>query len=381
MRVLLVCDLKAATTGGYIHVREEKRLLEEKGHEVLDFTCGYRFGGMASYLSRFFNPGDYLRMKRVISRFAPDVIHVHGIHACLSPLPLLAVRKEIPIVMTLHDYHYVCPKVWMIYEDGRVCDIGFSGKCLFAKCPPRHMILYDWMRWFKVWLHRKLLKKRVRIFTAPSADLAAWVSRSLEVEVEILPNFIYLSSVSDSGLPESNQILCPARLRPEKGVEYAVRAMPMILDRVPDARLIVVGEGPEKERLSSIARELEVSEAVHFTGWVDHQSMEGLYKGAKVVVAPSIWVEAFGVVAVEAFYLGRPVVASDMGGFKGIVRDGENGYLVEPRNAARIADRVIRILEDPGLLARMSSSAQEHARRYGRELYLDGLEAVLFPKV
>ena len=110
------------------------RLLEARGHEVRELT-GPTGPTAWSLVSRWFNPYSYHVTARTIKAFQPDVAHLHGCSRHLSPTVALAVhRAGIPLVMTVHDAHIVCPKTWMIYADGEPCPHGFGYRCLISNC-------------------------------------------------------------------------------------------------------------------------------------------------------------------------------------------------------------------------------------------------------
>lgn len=141
-------------------------------------------------------------------------------------------------------------------------------------------------------------------------------------------------------------ILGIGRLVPVKGFDLVVRAMPEVLRKQPAARLVLVGDGPERTRLQQLARESQVLHRITFAG-----ATEGLapyLAAADILVAPSRN-EGMGRAIVEAMSLGLPVVASRVGGIPSVVSDGESGRLVSPEDPAGIADALIGLLGDPGL--------------------------------
>jgi glycosyltransferase involved in cell wall biosynthesis len=99
-------------------------------------------------------------------------------------------------------------------------------------------------------------------------------------------------------------------------------------------------------------------------GWVPYREMPTLYGVARLVVAPTLWPEPFGLVALEAMACGTPVVASSIGGFKSLVIDGETGFLVPPGNTSVLADRIELLLHDEDLWRMMSEAARQHAMEF-----------------
>ncbi len=141
-------------------------------------------------------------------------------------------------------------------------------------------------------------------------------------------------------------IVVPRRLFPKNGVEYFVRAFPAVRARIPDAEAILIGDGPERERLEGLAKALGVAEGLHFLGRRPHDEMPGLLSSAALAVIPSL-MEATSVAGLEAMACGLPVVASRVGGLPEII-DDEVGLLVPPADPEALAEGIVRLLHDPG---------------------------------
>jgi glycosyltransferase involved in cell wall biosynthesis len=157
----------------------------------------------------------------------------------------------------------------------------------------------------------------------------------------------------EPALPPAHRprIVVPRRLFPKNGVEYMVRALPLILER-QDVETVFIGDGPERERLDTLARELEVAEHVTFLGKRRHEEMPGLLGSGTLAVIPSL-MEATSVAALEAMACELPVAASRVGGLPEIV-DEEVGGLFEPGDPVSLAHCVLALLErqDLGELGR-----------------------------
>jgi len=153
--------------------------------------------------------------------------------------------------------------------------------------------------------------------------------------------------------PEEKIIFFIGRLVREKGVQTLLEALPMIRDRIPGVRLIVAGSGPYEEELHRLAVQLGVDRQVTFTGYINEATRNQLYAHAAVAAFPSLY-EPFGLVALEAMATGTPVVVGDCGGFAETVADGVNGLRAQPGNAGDLAAKIITLLENRDLAARLS---------------------------
>jgi glycosyltransferase involved in cell wall biosynthesis len=148
-------------------------------------------------------------------------------------------------------------------------------------------------------------------------------------------------------------------LRPGKGVETLVDAVPAVLAHHPDVQIAVWGDGPEREALIRRARRLGVDRAVHFLG--PTAAPLSAMRGAAVFVMPS-WKESFPYVILEAMSSGVPIVSTDVGGVREAITDGEHGLLVPHQNAAALARAIVLMLGDSELCARLSAFAHRRVK-------------------
>jgi glycosyltransferase involved in cell wall biosynthesis len=148
--------------------------------------------------------------------------------------------------------------------------------------------------------------------------------------------------------PGVRRIIVPRRLFPKNGVEYLVRALPLMRAHM-NVEALLVGDGPERARLETLARELGVANATHFLGSRPNPEMPALFASAELAVFPSL-MEATSVAALEAMSCELPVAASRVGGLPEIADDSVGG-LFEPADPQSLADRVVALLEHGGLSA------------------------------
>ncbi len=146
------------------------------------------------------------------------------------------------------------------------------------------------------------------------------------------------------------------RLVPEKGVQVLIDAIPMVLERYPDAKFIVSGVGSYREVLMAKARQLGVSHKVFFTGFADDYTRNMLLASSDTAVFPSLY-EPFGIVALEAMAAKVPVIVSNTGGLSEVIEDGTDGLKVTPNNSQELANAIVRILSDGGQAERLKQAA------------------------
>ncbi len=158
-----------------------------------------------------------------------------------------------------------------------------------------------------------------------------------------------------------------------KGIDILLKAMAMI----PEAHLLIVGEGDLRGSYEELARKLGIASRVHFLGRADDATVIDAYRTADAFAFPSTSAaEAFGLVALEAQACGTPVVATDLPGVRTVVKDGVTGFLVKTDDAEALASRLKQIASDKDLRERLSSEAVKHAAHYSHETHIDGLVRV-----
>ena len=157
-------------------------------------------------------------------------------------------------------------------------------------------------------------------------------------------------------------VLCVSRLVPRKGQDTLIRAWPAVRSAIPDARLLLVGDGPYRGELHRLADGLGVTGSVTFTGSVP--DLAGYYAASDVFAMPcrtrraGLDVEGLGIVYLEASAAGLPVIGGDSGGAPDAILDGETGYVVPGRDVATLAGRIVGLLADPARARAMGRRGQ-----------------------
>lgn len=321
-------------------------------------------GPLGGVASRWYGRHFRERVRELIATEDPDLVHVHNLWMRLSPLPLRsAVEARVPVVMTVHDYTWVCPRKWMITGDDRPCETGFSRSCAISDCRGSHegrrWLAYNALRWLKIGWHRRMLVRLVDRFVSPSRHLGRWMERSLGLQgVTHIPNFAEPPLVGPAGPVERHStLLFAGRLGREKGVDVLLRAMPKVLFHHPEARLVVAGDGPERPALERLASELGLGREVSFEGALGPDVLGLRYAEAGLVVLPTLWMENCPVSVLEAFAHGRAVVATRIGGVPELVEDGTTGALFDRGDTSDLAERLSGLLADPQRIVEMGSNA------------------------
>lgn len=215
----------------------------------------------------------------------------------------------------------------------------------------------------------------LRWFTRRYDDVAAissYTRRTLTALTGVVPRTIPYGIAlppADATWPtQPGTILVVGRLIARKGHPYLLRALALLQDH-PQARLLIVGEGPERPALEAEVAALGLAPRVQFTGRICDEALETYYQSCDVFVLPAIVdnsgdTEMLGMVLLEAMRYRKPVVASRVGGIPDIVQDGENGLLVEQKDPQALADAIRRLLDDRSLAARLGQAGYDYARNH-----------------
>lgn len=207
--------------------------------------------------------------------------------------------------------------------------------------------------------------RRASAVIVPSGFLEAVFSR-FGFACSVVPNIINLERFNprpEADGPSAPHVLIARNLEPIYDNATALRAFALVRAQHPKARLTVAGSGPLREQLGELARELGIGEVVTFTGRVENIAMAALYRGADVMVNPSL-VDNMPNSVLESLASGVPVVSTKVGGVPYIVEDGVTALLVPPQDPEAMAAAILRIANDPGLAHGLRERGLRHVQQF-----------------
>jgi glycosyltransferase involved in cell wall biosynthesis len=255
------------------------------------------------------------RLVGQIRHFNPDVIHIQGGHLWFNwALPMLRDR---PLVLTVHD-------VSMHPGDAQALNTP------------------QWV------LDRASYRARERIVHAPQVkELLLQRLHIPSNTVHVIPHVLIGDEAMDGHMQEDEHlILFFGRLWEYKGLEYLIRAEPLITSRVPNARIAIAGQGEDFDHYRRMM--VHPERFIIYNEYVSDEKRAELFRRASVVVLPYIEASQSGVIPI-AYRCGKPVVATTVGGLPDMVEHGRTGYLVPPRDAKALADAIVLLLQDKEL--------------------------------
>jgi phosphatidylinositol alpha-mannosyltransferase len=356
MRIALACPYAWDATGGVqVHVRQLAGRLLERGHRVLVLAPASTppverhvvsvgrpvrvpYNGSVAPICP--TPASAGRVRRALEEFRPEVIHAH--EPLVPGTAMFASRfPRAPVVATFHAYA--------------------DRALLFSATAPA-------LR--GVW-------RRLTVRIAVSEAAASFVAERFPRDgLRIIPNGAEVEAFAGAApapLPEGRRILFVNRLDKRKGFPVMARAFGILSRGHPDALLVVAGDGKERRVVRGLP--VAVRDRVIMLGSVPHDLLPPYHAACEVFCAPATGRESFGIVLVEAMAAGLPVVASDIPGYREVVRHDVEGILVPPSDPRRLAAAVSRILDEPELGRGMGRAGRVRAGRYSWDQVAREVEA------
>lgn len=162
--------------------------------------------------------------------------------------------------------------------------------------------------------------------------------------------------------PEEFRIICGTRVTPRKGIRILIQAFDILAKRYPQLRLIVVGEGDEKESLQNLTRSLGLEKVVNFLGQIDPRKRLESYAKGNIYVSPS-YNEGMANFMLECMALGMPILATDVGGTRELLRDGDNGFIIKTGDYLDLAEKIEKFLLDKTLESKMGQASLQYAKK------------------
>lgn len=320
----------------------------------------------------FPDPVTVLRLRRLINRFQPDLVHSYGWYTYTSALALW--RKDIPLVISVRDYAYSCAKRTLIHESQSLCDGPALGKCM--ACAGKHFgqpkgavavlgvalgrrLLHGQLqgihsisRYVQQMMHRDFLGNVGPVSSGPGGlEEAIIPSFMMEDEVEYDPEEVapYVAQ-----LPDEPFILFVGALRKVKGVEHLLEAYQRLSDPPP---LVLIGT-VEYDTPKTFPPGVAVLEDF------PHQAVMAAWDRALFGVIPSLWPEPLGSVIYEGMIQGKAVIGTSPGGHTDMISHEQTGLLVPGGDVDALQTAMERLLQDEGLRERLARAAQVRARSF-----------------
>jgi glycosyltransferase involved in cell wall biosynthesis len=383
MKILVAHNSYQHRGGEDVVVDSEIALLREYGHDV-EFYQRHNdelqtISLPAAAVSTIWAQRSASDLERLCEKFRPNVIHVHNTLPLISPsLYWVATRRNIPIVQTLHNFRLICPQA-MLLRNGKVCEdcLGkVPWRAVVRKCY-RQSTVQSAVLSGMLMTHHALgtyRDKITRYIALNNFCREKFVASGLAPELfRIKPNFVKSRVKPDNKVTRKGGIFI-GRLSPEKGLHVLIDAA----KKIRFNELKIVGKGPLEDDVRNAFNDC-------YLGYKTPEQVQELLQACQFLVAPSTCYETFGLVAIEAFACGTPVIASRHGGLGELITDGVTGLLFTPGDAEDLARKIEWAKNHPEEMMRMGVNARaEYEAQYTPErnyqmlidIYEDAIQAV-----
>jgi len=318
---------------------------------------------------------------RMAQQARPDIIHLHRTQHALSPVIVAALRRLAPTVLSLHDVGPLC--YWstkVVRPTAQLCGTPLGRGCFRSGCyalPADASTALHLYGIFLLHLQLRAYRGLEKILVANRYLVDELVKNGCAPErVTHLPLFTEMRAEA-APLPcvTDRHILYVGRLRQEKGIFQLIQALDLLRDEEWTAEL--VGAGPQARDAVHEATRRALEHKIRFVGEVPATALAPYYARCRVVAFPSMILENFGLVAIEAMTFGKPIVAFDCGGAREWLSHGETGFLVRLGDTRGFAMALQQLLRDPRLAMRMGLAGRQRVEQLFRaETHLARLEAI-----
>lgn len=337
------------------------KLLEEKGHDVIYFAMNFEENLPCSEEKYFAENKDFttLPLKKKISNLPsffynrnaeknlldlieaekPDVAHLHIFYGSLTSSILKILKeKKIPIVVSVHDYKFICPSYILIDGQNKVCE-DCKGKNYFnaikKKCIKNSFVfssIFALEAYYRDFFYPLDHMFNKLIFVSKfSANIHNKYKSELKSITTHLYNFDPSLELKKQNSIKGNYFLYAGRLSREKGIKTLLKAF----SSLPDINLKIAGTGEMMEEYKNL-----VSSNITFLGFQKGEQLRETIANASFVIVPSEWYENNPMAIIESYSVGKPVIASNIGGIPEIVKDKTTGFLFESGNAEDLSKQI-----------------------------------------
>jgi glycosyltransferase involved in cell wall biosynthesis len=366
MRILLIHNKYQQAGGEDVAFDVEVRLLRQKGHEVdtLLFDNNDIQGLVTKVkkgLEALYNFRSAHLIGEALLRFRPDIVHVHNIFFSASPSVIrVAASHGVPVVYSMHNYRLICANA-LLLRDNQVCHLcvkktfpleGIRYKCYRGSAVESGMVTLT------TGLHKVLgtWRKKVAAYIVNTQFARSVIySSSLlppDGPLHVLANFVFDPGPGTGVGGRQDFYLFVGRIAPEKGVNVLLE----VFARLPDSRVLIIGDGPDKNRLEAAYQSCK---NIIFAGKKEKPEVLQAMRECRALLFPSIWYEGLPYTIMEAFGTGTPVFASNIGALGEIIQDGFNGYHFAPGDAEGLQSKIAYFEGHPEEQERLYENARK----------------------
>lgn len=348
-RILVVHNYYQIPGGEDTVVANEKKLLENHGHEVVLY---HRNNSELNKMSKakklllpvttVFNPRTYREVKSIIRKKEIDIVHVHNtLNLVSSSVYYAALRCKTPVVQTIHNFRLICPGA-TFYRDGHICEdcVEHGMRCAVKHRCYRGSRVQTLACVISTKIHRKIgIYRKINYIclTDFNKQKLLQFKQICPERVFVKPNFVDGPKTIIPYEQRKNQFVFVGRLDKLKGIDLLLKAWKMMGTEAP--KLIIFGSGPMEEWCQKYIESNNLY-LVEIRGFTPNEEVREIIAVSKALILPTQWYEGFPMTIAEAFSVGTPVIGSDIGNVGDLIQNGVNGLKFEHNSAKRLAEAV-----------------------------------------
>lgn len=400
MKILLVNKFNYLYGGAEKHFFDLENLFKKEGHEVIIFSTKDEKNRESIYSKYFVNKIYFSdnesvatnlrnswriiysfeakeKIRKLIEFYKPDVAHIHNIQKRITPSILPIIKKfNIPVALTLHDYKLICAQYNLIShsEICERCKNNHFSSILSQRCISKSILInFTNFLDMKFQQYSQIYKNNVDLFIAPSQFLRnKFIEFGYSAEkITHLTNFIDTEKYTPY-YGFDNYCVYFGRLTKEKGL-YALIDAAL---KIKNINFYIIGTGPEEGNLKSIVDKKGASH-IQFLGYLAKNELLSILAKSMFTILPSEWYEVFGLSILESFCLGKPVIASKIGGVSEIIDDGVTGLLFTPRSVDSLADKINYLINNKNKITEMGKNARTKVEKnYNSNIYYEKIMTI-----
>ena len=368
MKILLINDFKTKKGG-----------VENYLFELVSANTEFKFKlygkeNEPNFVKKFYNFETKSEIIQIIDEFKPDIIHAFNIGKIITPSFMVYAKKcKIPIILSFRDYHYICPKRYMLNDDNEIiseCNSFYN--CVFHHLPKRN-IIYDTPKYLKTKFHSYYFRKYISYFLTPSDDLTNKILvKYPNLKGETLANPTMLELCQESKYENREDILYVGRLSKEKGILTLIKSF---VELNVDENLFIVGDGPQKDELLNYICTRGLKK-IKLLGLMDRPKLAKIYSQVRFTVVPSEWMESYGNVVLESFAFKTPVIVSNLGGIEYNVMKSNGGLIFERGDVIDLKIKMEKLFNNVSLSRKLGINGFAFAETLTMKDHLNRLKEI-----
>lgn len=381
MRILFISDFWIA--GGAEKIFRVNYELLSKDHETKVYYGKERFTGFINPLFQYVNIAQAVKVYLTIRSFQPTVIHLHNYHNFLSPLVLVAIKiakrkYNYKVVFTAHDFHICWPEptfsdcshnqlkpllvfpgfqaMWRMRVSRRSALLSFFRKCL-------------WSFYYRI----LKVQNTLDTVTAPSLFLCGvikqvWPSKKvIQIRYPIVEDFEFKTILKESNQDNKLKLVFLGRLSFEKGLQSFIQMLSAIQNE--HIQFHIYGDGPIKNDLDELIKELKLSESVKLMGYMNPDDLVKVLNNYHALVLPSIWNENAPLVLTEAAIQGLYLLSSELGGMKELCDVCGGAYTFKPYNVESLQASLVELNNAVKEIKIPNRNYQSLIKQFGHQIF------------